>query len=369
MAESFEEFIKKLEAEALIANNNETQTQTEGNLVKPKAVRINPSSFVERDNEKKQNNRENTVKRIDEEPGNTAVDKQLDIRTHVNNYLRENPKTKVLFAVPCVHGQLYMGFHQSCIELAINFTKLGIPFEFVNIGNESLVQRARNGLAAKFMGDESYTHMMFIDADITFPWIAILKLLLVNKELSGCCYPKKSINWHKLKRAYERNKNIEAKEWLARSLDYVYNPCYFTEMIDGKVQTIIKLESGMAEVKDLATGFMMIKRCVFDIMKIKYPERKYKNNVAGYHSGQAEDNFYNFFDTGICPDSGVYLSEDFYFCKLWRECGGKLWMDLEVPLTHTGNMDFSGAVSLTIGEPDNLNMDLLTTKNTVINKN
>ena len=39
-----------------------------------------------------------------------------------------------------------------------------------------------------------------------------------------------------------------------------------------------------------------------------------------------------------------YLSEDYYFCHLWRELGGEIWSDLAAPLTHFGNHEFQGSV-------------------------
>ena len=112
------------------------------------------------------------------------------ISSSVRNFLAKN-KVKIIIGTPCFGGLLHNGFFQSVLELSVNFKKLNIPFEMMTIGNESLIQRARNGIVAKFMGDKTATHLMFIDADITFSWVSIVKLLLSNKELCGGCYPKK----------------------------------------------------------------------------------------------------------------------------------------------------------------------------------
>lgn len=286
--------------------------------------------------------------------------KVINLNEVVNNFLKDNP-VKLLICTPCYGGQLYLGYHQSMIGLTSNFTKLGINFEVMCLGNESLVTRARNGMSAKFMGDESYTHMMFIDADITFSWLSVLRLILCDKDLCGGCYPKKMINWDKVKHQVKKDENINDDILLAKSLDYVFNPVYYKE--NGKI--VAKTINGMVQVKDVATGFMMIKRNVFTTLMYKYPELKYKNNVAGYHKKETADYFYTFFDTAIDDESGVYLSEDYYFCKLWRECGGELWLDLNTNLVHTGTLDFKGSLALTIGEFDNLNKDTTVTQNTI----
>ena len=279
--------------------------------------------------------------------------KNLDmIATAVRQYLLKN-KVKIVFGTPCFGGMLHNGFFQSMLELAVNFTKLNIPFEMMTIGNESLIQRARNGIVAKFMADSSATHLMFIDADITFSWVNIVKLLLCGKELCGGCYPKKCFNWDKIKHQIQKNPTLGDDELMAKSLDYVFNPIYHKE---GE-NVVIKLNNGMAQVKDIGTGFMLISKSVITKMIKKYPETKFMNNVAGYGQNNVGDYFYALFDCCIDPVSRVYLSEDYLFCKRWIDIGGELWLDLSTNLNHTGIIDYKGCLSITIGEVDNLNKD------------
>jgi hypothetical protein len=51
---------------------------------------------------------------------------------------------------------------------------------------------------------------------------------------------------------------------------------------------------------------------------------------------------YALFDCMIDPETGVYLSEDYAFCRRWRAIGGEIWLDLESKLTHTGSYSFRG---------------------------
>ena len=274
------------------------------------------------------------------------------IATAVRQYLLKN-KVKIIFGTPCFGGMLHNGYFQSMLELAVNFTKLNISFEMMTIGNESLIQRARNGIVAKFMADSSATHLMFIDADITFSWINIVKLLLCGKELCGGCYPKKCFNWDKIKHQIQKNPALNDDELMAKSLDYVFNPIYHKE---GE-NVVIKLNNGMAQVKDIGTGFMLINKSVINKMIKKYPDTKFVNNVAGYGQNNVGDFFYALFDCCIDPVSKVYLSEDYLFCKRWIDIGGELWLDLSTNLNHTGIIDYKGCLSITIGEVDNLNKD------------
>jgi hypothetical protein len=147
---------------------------------------------------------------------------------------------------------------------------------------------------------------------------------------------------------------------MARSVDYVFNPVYFTE--GDKIMA--RVENGLVKVKDIGTGFMLIQRKVFDTLMYKFPDLKYKNNVAGYHKDEYIDFFYNFFAIEIDPETRVLLSEDYYFCKMWRELGGDLWLDLGINLNHTGLIDYIGCLSINIGELDVLNQDTKITMRT-----
>lgn len=279
---------------------------------------------------------------------------QITVKEAVDLYLQKN-KVKVLIGTPCYGGMCQTGYLQSIIELVANFTKLNIPFDIMTIGNESLIPRARNGIVAKFMANKDATHLMFIDADITFSWISIVKLLLADKELSGGCYPKKMLNWEKVKHHIKETPEIDNNTLLAKSLDYVFNPVYFRNGDN----LVAQVENGLVKVKDIGTGFMLFKKSVIETMFFKYPELQYKNNVAGYYNENTniEEYFYTLFDTDIDPESKVYLSEDYLFCKRWRECGGELWLDLSTNLNHTGVMDYKGCLSLNINAIDTMNQD------------
>jgi hypothetical protein len=290
--------------------------------------------------------------------------RSISIQEAIQHYMRQNP-LKVLIGTPCYGGKVFNGYFQSMLDLTANFTRLGIPFEVMTLGSESLIPRARNGIVAKFMSKEENTHLMFIDADITFSWVSIVKLILMDKEVSGGCYPKKMINWDKVRHNLGKpefspdSEKFNEDLLLAKSVDYVFNPVYNIQEDEetGEKKITCKVENNMVRVKDLGTGFMLIKREVFDILMYKHADLKYKNNVAGYHSDGAVDYFYTLFDTAIDETSRVYLSEDYLFCKRWNETGGECWMDLSICLNHTGSIDYKGAFGTTVGELDTLNKD------------
>ena len=50
------------------------------------------------------------------------------------------------------------------------------------------------------------------------------------------------------------------------------------------------------------------------------------------------------FDTMVEPETGQYLSEDYAFCRRWRDLGGEIWADFEARLTHVGHATYTGSL-------------------------
>jgi len=65
--------------------------------------------------------------------------------------------------------------------------------------------------------------------------------------------------------------------------------------------------------------------------------------------GEPTDEFWAFFDTMIDPDTGVYLPEDYGFCKLCRDAGIQVWADLLSTFTHYGGREYTGSVRHKLG--------------------
>jgi len=263
-------------------------------------------------------------------------------------YLREK-NIKLLIGTPCYGGQCFVGYHESVLRLQKVLLILGIEHEFLTFGSESLIPRARNSIVAAFLS-KKFTHLLFIDADITFNPESILRLLIADHHVSGVAYPKKGLNWQEIGNeiirlgniSLEKKQplNINPSDLISKTLDYVLNIKKPEEFPEGKM----RVENAFLEISELGTGFMMIKYEVFDILKQEYPDLKYVNDVGFYNQihPDMKDNFWLFFDCIQCPTSKRYLSEDYAFCQRWKDCGGKIFVDISQPLTHTGTFHFSG---------------------------
>ena len=140
----------------------------------------------------------------------------------------------------------------------------------------------------------------------------------------------------KIPEILKQNPNATPDEIEAKSLGYNLN---FDDPHN------IKFDNGFCKVSEAATGMMLVKREVFRTMFKKFPERKYNSDQIINGSGYKSDNCYDLFSVGIYGEKRRYLSEDYFFSRLWQECGGDIWADCTMPLTHFGNKAFKGHVA------------------------
>ena len=221
-----------------------------------------------------------------------------------------------------------------------------IGMRIQTMGNESLITRARNTIVSMMMDQQDFvaTHLLFIDADIGFTPQNIERLLCADKDVACGIYPRKHIYLNKVKKILEENPNADEGEIEAKALGYNVN-------FDNPDS--LKGENGFFKVNEAATGMMLVKREVFRTMFKKFPERKYESDQIVNGGSYKSDNCYDLFAVGPykTKDQIRYLSEDYYFSRLWtEECGGEIWADLSMPLTHFGNRAFKGHVGTLVAE-------------------
>lgn len=241
-------------------------------------------------------------------------------------------KHRLFVATPMYGGMNHGLFLKSCLDLQALCIQYGIEVRFSFLFNESLITRARNYLVDEFLRSGS-THLMFIDADIKFDPMDIIALLALDKDIIGAPYPKKSLNWNNVKRATVKNPEIEAGELESLIGEYVFNP------VPGTTNFSI-LEP--LEVLEIGTGFMLIRREVFDKFQEEYPHLRYKPDHVGQANFDGSRYIHAFFDTVIDPDTHRYLSEDYMFCQYWRNIGGAIWVCPWMKLSHLGSYEFKG---------------------------
>ena len=101
---------------------------------------------------------------------------------------------KILIATPAYGGQVYSKYTESLLSTCLMLNSLNIEYE-VKFINHQIVTRARNMLSSVFLRNESFTHMLFIDADIVWNPIEVKKLIDHNLECVIGLYPNKNYHW------------------------------------------------------------------------------------------------------------------------------------------------------------------------------
>jgi hypothetical protein len=220
------------------------------------------------------------------------------------DYLRS---TRVHICMPCYGGQLTEQTFMSFIKWSNTCRQLGIDWTVETMTNESLISRARNTLTAKFLANNDSTHLMFIDADIGWePW-HLLALLNHDKDVIGGLYPMKTI----------------PVKWC----------------VNGIPGAPDNDPTGLLEVTKTGTGFLLMKRHVFEKLK-SHPAVKPFNNDIGLPA-ELNEHMKTYFDTAVRENR--YYSEDWTFCENWRDLGGQVFVDKRVLLRHVGTYTFDFA--------------------------
>ena len=205
-------------------------------------------------------------------------------------------KKKLFVATPCYGGQCFGLYAKASLDLQSLCIQYGIDCRFSFIFNESLITRARNYLVDEFLRSDC-THLLFIDSDILYNPQDVLALLALDKDISGGPYPKKSINWSNIVNAVK--KNADKPEWNAGELDQVTGDFVFNPVPGTKSFKV----SEPVEVMEIGTGFMLVKREVFDKYKEEYPHLNYKPDHIGQANFDGSRYIHAFFDTVIDPHS------------------------------------------------------------------
>lgn len=158
--------------------------------------------------------------------------------------------------------------------------------------NDCFVDIARNHLVKSFMESEC-THMLMVDDDMGWNPMAVEKMLMFDKEFIAGAGPLKG----------------KEKRFAFR---------------DGKEHP-----DGLWEVDHIGGAFCLFKRSIFEKMIEAYPET-YSEYYKGHHLFKME------------VDKDKVITEDFNFCRKWREIGGKIWCYPDISFEHYGNFVWHG---------------------------
>jgi hypothetical protein len=241
--------------------------------------------------------------------------------------MSEQPRPYVYLASPCYGGALNLYFAKSVLALQAAAREKGVGLHVELMGGDALITRARARLLAGFLAHPQATHICFVDADIGFQPANVFRLLEAGKDMVAAVCPLKTIDWEKARAAAK----AEVADLQAAAISYVVR---FIPTPDRSVE----VEDGFAKVAYGGTGFLMVSRAAVQRLAEAHPELRARLD------GPDGPDTPMLFETLIEPGTGQYLSEDYAFCRRWRELGGEVWADFHARLTHVGHAAYTGSL-------------------------
>ena len=157
----------------------------------------------------------------------------------------DQPNIKIL--TPCYGGNITSGYFHSFLDFFPYALENGIPFSVETLPNCSLISLGRDIMLWRALKDETWTHLLWIDADLRWRPQYIHSMIIDDKDIVGGFYPKKGL-----------------------PIDFASSPAPGGEE-----------EEFLYETTYVATGFMLIKRHVIETMIKAHPELKFS-----YQGGQ-----------------------------------------------------------------------------------
>jgi hypothetical protein len=181
---------------------------------------------------------------------------------------------------------------------------------------DSLVMRGRHTLMAEFLKSDC-THLLFWDADIEPKDPSIVRQMLqTGHDIVGGACPFRGETGHVVCNIRQVDKD--------------------RGMIDtDDVQCV--------EVSEVGTGFLLMSRKAIVKMCESYPELMYFSDLP---TGYGEP-MWALFDTVIVDRR--FLSEDYFFCKLWKGLGEKVYVYVPFEARHWGRKGYEASFMSAMG--------------------
>lgn len=215
----------------------------------------------------------------------------------------------VLFGLPC-YDKVDPKRETCLLDTVYLLAQFGVRVGHVSVVGQTIHQ-ARNTIADAFMKSD-FTDLFFIDADMTFSAWDVLKFIAAPHPLLAAVGRKRV------------DKPItDPSVWC-------FSP---REDLDWNMPID---DHGMCEVAQVGTGFMRIRREVFEAIK---SNNQGLTRAKDHERTKFYTKYFSWEDDG--PDE---ISEDITFCRRYAATGGKIWIDPTVHLGHIGANEWHGCV-------------------------
>lgn len=211
---------------------------------------------------------------------------------------------KLHIAIPAYDGKICVSTAHSLDYERRAMAQVGIECEVSFLPGMPLIHIVRNMQAHKFLHESDADKLVLIDADVGWRMGTIIHLATHKVDVVAA--------------GVRRRKDPE---------DYAIN--YLDTGVDQDPKT------GLIEIDTIGMALTVITRECLETFRDKTPEYAYGFN------GQTQHGFFQ-----LPIEGGQALGEDVFFCRKWRELGGKVFLDPRHWTTHSdGVRAYGGCVS------------------------
>lgn len=239
----------------------------------------------------------------------------------------ETSERKILICIPAGSGEPDNSTQVACADAAREAHALGWKTVQMVRATDSMLVRARDVLFSAFYASDC-SDVLFVDDDVAWNPGTFTKIMSHAFDKDG----------HPVE--------LVAGVYPGRGdpLDYVVRPLQISrrpgEVQGGIERTGVYLDvqypSGLAEVEGAATGFMRLTRAGAQRMVEAHADDWYEDPTA---KGLR---IYHLFDFVFRRERRQLFSEDYIFCERFRAAGGRVFVDVDLTLHHTGKKTWTG---------------------------
>jgi hypothetical protein len=200
-----------------------------------------------------------------------------------------------------------------------DLNKHGYDAMRLDVEGDSLVQRMRQRAVGAFLKSTA-THLLWCDLDIEARDPTCVRQMLESgfDVVAGAC-PFKGLDGRVVCNLWP--KDVDA----LKEGDRVGFP------------------HGCIEAQDVGTGFCLVSRRALLRLMQAHPELLHWSRSR---TDRGEP-LWALYDTGVVD--GTYQSEDFMFCRLWQQLGGKVYIHVPSTFRHYGTHGFEGSLVEQLG--------------------
>ncbi len=204
----------------------------------------------------------------------------------------------ILIGTPCYGGKLDLDYLNSILD----FNRAKLPVTVMGIKNESLIPRGRNTIISYFIYLKQFTHLLFLDADISISADSIIRLMSHHKDAIGAPV--------RLKGVSDTGQKV-----------YNVHPEFNYE----------KMEI-LQSVQHVGTAVFCLSRLACE--KLAENASRYKPSSLTKGRLNELQEHYDIFKCGV--QDGVYISEDYWVCHALQKLGIDVWVDWGIKTRHWG---------------------------------